>query len=48
MQSIDILQNLPQDYPFIFIDRILDIEKGKRVVCLKNITVNEDFSRNHL
>jgi len=38
---------LPQKYPFIFIDRVLELEAGKRIVCLKNVTGNEPFFAGH-
>lgn len=34
---------LPHKYPFIFADKILEFENGGKVVCLKNITTNEEF-----
>lgn len=39
-----IKQILPHRYPFLLIDRILELEKGHRVLALKNITVNDAFS----
>jgi 3-hydroxyacyl-[acyl-carrier-protein] dehydratase len=38
---------LPQSYPFIFIDRVLDFEAKRRIVCLKNVTGNEPFFAGH-
>jgi len=38
---------LPQRYPFIMIDRVLEIEPGRRIVCLKNISGNEPFFPGH-
>ena len=38
---------LPHRYPFLLIDRILDIEKGKSIVALKNVTCNESFFQGH-
>ncbi|MGR3309554.1 MAG: 3-hydroxyacyl-ACP dehydratase FabZ [Candidatus Brocadiales bacterium] len=38
---------LPQKYPFLFIDKVLDLEKGKKIVCLKNISGNEPFFEGH-
>jgi UDP-3-O-[3-hydroxymyristoyl] N-acetylglucosamine deacetylase / 3-hydroxyacyl-[acyl-carrier-protein] dehydratase len=46
--SIDeILQVLPHRYPFLLVDRILEIEDGKRAVGLKNVTINEPFFQGH-
>lgn len=39
-----IKQILAHRYPFLLIDRILELEKGRRVLALKNITVNDAFS----
>ena len=38
---------LPQRFPFLFIDRVLEFEKGKRLVALKNVTINEEFFHGH-
>jgi UDP-3-O-[3-hydroxymyristoyl] N-acetylglucosamine deacetylase/3-hydroxyacyl-[acyl-carrier-protein] dehydratase len=46
--SIDeILQVLPHRYPFLLVDRILELEDGKRAVGLKNVTINEPFFQGH-
>ena len=50
MSSMDIkevLQYLPHRYPFLLIDRVLDCEPGKRIVALKNVTINEHFFVGH-
>ncbi|MGI6554132.1 MAG: 3-hydroxyacyl-ACP dehydratase FabZ [Bacillota bacterium] len=48
MLSIDDIQRiLPHRYPFLLVDRILDMEPGKRVVGIKNVTVNEPFFQGH-
>jgi beta-hydroxyacyl-ACP dehydratase FabZ len=38
---------LPHSYPFVLIDKIIEFEKGIRVACLKNVTVNEEFFQGH-
>jgi 3-hydroxyacyl-[acyl-carrier-protein] dehydratase len=38
---------LPHRYPFLLVDRILELEPGKRVVGIKNVTVNEPFFQGH-
>jgi len=38
---------LPHSYPFVLIDKIIEIESGKRIVCLKNVTLNEEFFLGH-
>lgn len=43
----DIKRLLPHRYPFLLVDRILELEIGKRVVGLKNVTLNEPFFPGH-
>ena len=38
---------LPHRYPFLLIDRILEVDRGKRLVALKNVTINEPFFAGH-
>lgn len=38
---------LPQSYPFVFVDRVLEFEARRRIVCLKNVTGNEPFFAGH-
>jgi UDP-3-O-[3-hydroxymyristoyl] N-acetylglucosamine deacetylase / 3-hydroxyacyl-[acyl-carrier-protein] dehydratase len=38
---------LPHRYPFLLVDRITDLEVGKRIVGLKNVTINEPFFQGH-
>jgi len=38
---------IPHRYPFLLVDRILEVEEGKRAVGLKNVTVNEPFFAGH-
>jgi UDP-3-O-[3-hydroxymyristoyl] N-acetylglucosamine deacetylase/3-hydroxyacyl-[acyl-carrier-protein] dehydratase len=38
---------MPHRYPFLLIDRVLDLEPDKRVVALKNVTINEPFFQGH-
>lgn len=38
---------LPHRYPFLLIDRILELEPGKRAVGIKNVTANEPFFQGH-
>jgi len=42
-----ILELLPHRYPFILIDRILELVPDKRIVALKNVTINEPFFQGH-
>ena len=43
----DILRILPHRYPFLMVDRIVELESGKRIVGLKNVTINEPFFQGH-
>jgi 3-hydroxyacyl-[acyl-carrier-protein] dehydratase len=47
MDIKEVLQYLPHRYPFLLIDRVLDCEPGKRIVALKNVTINEHFFAGH-
>lgn len=47
MNVNDIMAVLPHRYPFLLVDRIVELEKGKRIVGLKNVSVNEPFFPGH-
>ena len=42
-----ILKQLPHRYPFLLVDRVLEIDKGKSIRALKNVTINEPFFEGH-
>jgi len=42
-----IFRMLPHRYPFLLVDRVLKLEKGKSIVAIKNVTVNESFFQGH-
>ena len=42
-----ILAKLPHRYPFLLVDRVLEVEAGKSVKALKNVTINEPFFVGH-
>ncbi|MDE3012186.1 MAG: 3-hydroxyacyl-ACP dehydratase FabZ [Pseudomonadota bacterium] len=42
-----ILEYLPHRYPFLLVDRVLEMEAGQRIVGIKNVTVNEPFFSGH-
>ncbi len=42
-----IMSLLPHRYPFLLVDRVLELEAGKRIKALKNVTVNEPFFVGH-
>ena len=43
----EILRILPHRYPFLLVDRILELEQGERIVGVKNVTINEPFFQGH-
>ncbi len=43
----DIVKILPHRYPFLFVDRITELELGKRVVGIKNVSITESFFQGH-
>ena len=47
LDNVQIQAILPHRYPFLLVDRIEDLEVGKRVVGLKSVTINEPFFQGH-
>ena len=50
MSVIDIrgiLERLPHRYPFLLVDRVLELEPAKRIVAVKNVSINEPFFPGH-
>jgi 3-hydroxyacyl-[acyl-carrier-protein] dehydratase len=45
--AIAVAAILPHRYPFLLVDRVLTLEPGRRIVALKNVTVNEPFFTGH-
>lgn len=43
----DIIKRLPHRFPFLLVDRVLELEKGVRIKALKNVTINEPFFPGH-
>jgi 3-hydroxyacyl-[acyl-carrier-protein] dehydratase len=43
----EIVKYLPHRYPFLLVDRVIELEEGKRVVAIKNVTMNEPFFTGH-
>ncbi len=43
----EIMELLPHRYPFLLVDRIVEFEEGKRIVGIKNVTMNEHFFLGH-
>ena len=49
-QTLDIgqiMEFLPHRYPFLLIDRVIELERSKRIVAIKNVTINEPFFNGH-
>jgi 3-hydroxyacyl-[acyl-carrier-protein] dehydratase len=47
MDILEVLAHLPQRYPMLMIDRVREIEPGKRIVALKNVSANEPYFEGH-
>jgi beta-hydroxyacyl-ACP dehydratase FabZ len=47
MESVEIAAILPHRYPFLLVDRVVEVEEGKQIVGVKNVTVNEPFFAGH-
>lgn len=43
----EVMELLPHRYPFLLVDRVLELEKSRRIVALKNVTCNEPFFQGH-
>src|SRR5258708_10010354 len=47
MDIQDILRTLPHRYPIILVDRVVQVEPGRRIVALKNVSINEPVFAGH-
>ena len=47
MDIVQILKTLPHRYPFLLVDRVLELDPGKHIVALKNVTMNEPQFTGH-
>ena len=47
LEAKDIQKIIPHRYPFQLVDRIIEVEPGKRAVGIKNVTINEPFFQGH-
>lgn len=47
MEAFEIMKLLPHRYPFLMVDRIVELEPGQRAVGIKNVTVNEPMFTGH-
>lgn len=43
----EVMRRLPHRYPFLLVDRVLECHKGKSLMALKNVTINEEFFQGH-
>src|SRR5204862_3775881 len=47
LDIVDIFRILPHRFPFLLIDRVIDLTRKQRIVALKNVTINEPFFAGH-
>ncbi len=47
LTNVEIQKLIPHRYPFLLVDKIIELEPGKRAVGIKNVTVNEPFFQGH-
>jgi beta-hydroxyacyl-ACP dehydratase FabZ len=47
LRIADIMRILPHRYPFLLVDRVIEVDPEKRIVALKNVTINEAFFNGH-
>src|SRR4051812_47764399 len=47
LDAIEIQKIIPHRFPFLLVDRIIELEPGKRAVGIKNVTINEQFFQGH-
>lgn len=43
----EIMDIIPHRYPFLLIDRVVELEEGKKITAIKNVTMNEQFFKGH-
>lgn len=47
MESVEVIAILPHRYPFLLVDRVVEVKEGKQIVGIKNVTANEPFFTGH-
>jgi 3-hydroxyacyl-[acyl-carrier-protein] dehydratase len=47
IEAKTLLKILPHRYPFLLVDRVTEVEPGKRIVAIKNVTMNEPYFTGH-
>jgi 3-hydroxyacyl-[acyl-carrier-protein] dehydratase len=43
----EIMERIPHRYPFLLVDRVIELVPGRRIVAIKNVTINESFFQGH-
>lgn len=47
LSNVEIRKLIPHRFPFLLVDKVLELEQGKRIVAIKNVTANEPFFQGH-
>jgi 3-hydroxyacyl-[acyl-carrier-protein] dehydratase len=47
LTAVEILEVLPHRYPFVLVDRVVELEPDRRIVAIKNVTLNEPYFSGH-
>jgi beta-hydroxyacyl-ACP dehydratase FabZ len=47
MEILGILNSIPHRYPFLLVDRVIEMQQGRSIVAIKNVTFNEPFFQGH-
>lgn len=47
LNNIEIQKIIPHRYPFLLVDKIIELEEGKKAIGIKNVTINEPFFQGH-
>ncbi|MBS4535577.1 3-hydroxyacyl-ACP dehydratase FabZ [Clostridium sp. D2Q-14] len=47
LNNMDIQKIIPHRYPFLVVDKIIELEEGKKAIGIKNVTINEPFFQGH-
>ena len=47
LDIVEILKLLPHRYPFVMVDKVIEVDPGEHIKCLKNVTINEPFFQGH-
>lgn len=47
LSNVEIRKLIPHRFPFLLVDKVLELEAGKKIVAIKNVTANEPFFQGH-